>query len=188
MSIPKTITIDALSEKFEGAKTVINEYGSLDSDTVTFKLNPETWNCVEVCQHLIRFNMLYLEQMEAAVDRINTLPINGKSFSPTWISRKIASFLEPPYKFGVKTFKPMFPSAVDLNPADTFYKLIELQDEIIALLDRANAEHWDLDKISAPHPMIKIYTMTLTDFLIIIDAHQRRHFWQIEQVLKRMPD
>lgn len=187
MSIPKTITIDTLSEKFEGAKTIINEYGSLDSDTVIFKLNPETWSCVEVCQHLIRFNTLYREQMDAAVDDLGTIPVNGNSFSPKWTSRKIASFLEPPYKFGVKTLKPMFPSTVDLNPAETFHQLISMQDDIIKLLDQAKSERWNLDKISAPHPMIKIYTMSLTDFLIIIDAHQRRHFWQIEQIMKRMP-
>ncbi|WP_340105590.1 hypothetical protein [Rhodohalobacter sp. 8-1] len=188
MSIPKTISIDTLPEKFEGAKTVINEYGSLDTDTVIFKLNPETWSCVEVCQHLIRFNTLYCEQMDKAVDSFSTIPVNGESFSPKWMSRKIASFLEPPYKFGVKTFKPMFPSTVDLNPAETFHKLIEIQDNIIDFLGNAKSERWNLDKVCASHPMIKIYKMSLTDFLIIIDAHQRRHFWQIEQILKRIPD
>lgn len=81
----------------------------------------------------------------------------------------------------------MFPSTVDLNPTDTFHKLIEIQDDITELLEKAKNERWNLDKIFAPHPMIKIFNMSLTDFLIIIDAHQRRHFWQIEQILKRIP-
>ena len=188
MSIPKTISIDTLSEKFEGAKTIINEYGSLDTDTVIFKLNPDTWNCVEVCQHLIRFNNLYLGQIDNALDEISSIPVNGDSYSPGWLSRRFASFLEPPYKFGVKTIKPMFPSMVDLDPAETFHALIAIQDHTTDLLKRAKNEQWDLDKIKAPHPLIKILTLSFTDFLIVMDAHQRRHFWQIEQILKRIPE
>jgi len=188
MSIPKTISIDTLSEKFEGAKTIINEYGSLDTDTVIFKLNPDTWNCVEVCQHLIRFNNLYLGQIDDALDEISSIPVNGDSYSPGWLSRRFASFLEPPYKFGVKTIKPMFPSMVDLDPAETFHALIAIQDHTTDLLKRAKNEQWDLDKIKAPHPLIKILTLSFTDFLIVMDAHQRRHFWQIEQILKRIPE
>jgi len=188
MSIPKTVSTDTLSEKFEGAKTVINEYGSLDTDTVIFKLNPDTWNCVEVCQHLIRFNKLYLGQIDEALDEMSPIPVNGDTHSPGWLSRRFASFLEPPYKFGVKTIKPMFPSMVDLDPAETFHALIAIQDHTIDLLKRAKNEHWDLDKIEAPHPLIKLLTLSFTDFLIVMDAHQRRHFWQIEQILKRMPD
>lgn len=188
MSIPKTISIDTLTEKFEGAKTVINEYGSLDNDTVIFKLNPETWSCVEVCQHLIRFNDMYLGQMNNALDNISPIPVNGQSYSPGWLSRKFASFLEPPYKFGVKTIKPMFPSTVDLNPADTFNTLIKNQDEILNFLRQAEDERWNLDKMKAPHPLIKVLNLSFTEFIILMDAHQRRHFWQIEQILKRMPE
>lgn len=188
MAIPKTTTIDALSENFEGAKTVINEYGGLDYDTVIFKLNPETWSCVEVCQHLISFNKLYRDQMDEALSTLTTIPVNGNSISPGWISRKFASFLEPPYKFGVKTIKPMFPSTVDLKPAETFHHLIDIQTDIVKLLTQAKKERWNLDQVTATHPLIKFLTLSFTDFLILIDAHQRRHFWQIEQILKRMPD
>lgn len=188
MSIPKTITTNLLKEKFEGAKTVINEYGSLDSDTAIFKLNPSTWSCVEVCQHLIRFNEMYLGQIHDTLESISTIPVNGNSFSPGLLSRKFASFLEPPYKFGVKTIKPMFPSSVNLNPAETFHKLIGIQNDAIDLLEQAENERWNLDKLTAPHPLMKLVNLSFTDFLILIDAHQRRHFWQIEQILKRIPE
>jgi len=188
MAIPKSISNDTFMEKFEGAKTVIYEYGSLDHDTVIFKLNPETWSCLEVCQHLIRFNKMYLGQIDDALTDLRNIPVNSSTYSPSWLSRKFASFLEPPYKFGVKTVKPMFPSMVDLNPSETFKTLIEIQDEAIEILKRAKDDQWDLDRITAPHPLIKIMNLSITDFLILIDAHQRRHFWQIEQILKRIPE
>lgn len=188
MAIPKQVTPEGLREKFEGAKTVVHEYGRLDYDTVIFKLNPDTWSCVEVCQHLIRFNRMYVGQMNDALNEVSKIPVNGDSFTPGWTTRKLASFLEPPYKFGIKTIQPMFPSTVDLDPAETFHELIDCQDQIVKLLDQAASEHWNLDKLKASHPILKFLSFTFTGFLILIDAHQRRHFWQIEQILKRIPD
>ncbi|MGM0459103.1 MAG: DinB family protein [Bacteroidota bacterium] len=188
MSIPKNLTVQQLKDRFEGAKTVVHEYGGLSTDTVNFKLNPETWSCVEVCQHLIRFNDMYYNQMEKALNELTTVPVNGSSFSPGFVARKVAEYLEPPYKFGIKTIKPMFPSQVDLNPADTFNQLIQFQDKLIELLSRAEKEKWNLDRIKGNHPLIKFIKISYTDFFLFIDAHQRRHFWQIEQILKRLPE
>lgn len=188
MAIPKQITIDLLKDRFEGAKTVVHEYGGLSTDTVNFKLNPETWSCVEVCQHLIRFNDIYYKQMTQALNKISTIPMGEPSFSPGFITRKLAEYLEPPYKFGIKTIKPMFPSQIDLNPADTFTRLIDFQDTLIQMLSRAEEERWNLDKIKGKHPLVKFFRMSYTEFLMFIDAHQRRHFWQIEQILMRLPE
>lgn len=188
MSIPKKITLSDLMDKFEGAKTVIHEYDNLDKDTVTFKLNPKTWNCVEICQHLIRFNDMYLREIDRGFEKLQTIPVNGKSFSPSWTTRKLAGYFEPPYKFGIKTIRPMIPSNTEMEPAETFMRLIAYQDEIINRLKKAKEEHWNLDKIKGRHPLLKVFKMSFTDFLIMIDAHQRRHFWQFEQILKRMPE
>ncbi|REL24992.1 DinB family protein [Rhodohalobacter sp. SW132] len=189
MSIAKEFTIEQLIEKFEGAKTIIHEYGSLPRETVLYKLNPETWSCVEVCQHLIQFNKLYINQMNSAIEKLNAIPAaqNGHTFSPKWSARKLAGYMEPPYSFGIKTVKPMKPDGSESDPAETIERLIEVQDELIELLKRADSENWDLDKIKGRHPLIKLLRLSLTDFLIIMDAHQRRHIWQIEQILKRIP-
>lgn len=190
MAISKKITLNEFKDKFEGSKTVIHEYGSLDEETVNFKLNPETWSCTEVCQHLIRFNNIYLEQMRKAVQDYKVLPVSKSkdAFTPKWIVRKLAGYLEPPYKLAIKTIKPMYPSNVELSAADTILQLIQIQDELLVMLDTAEKEQWNLDKIKGSHPLVKIFKMSLTDFLIFIDAHQRRHFWQIEQILKRIPE
>lgn len=190
MSIKKKYTFDELKKGFEGAKTVVHEYGNLAKNTVNFKLNPETWSCTEVCQHLIRFNDLYMSEINSAIDKQLTLPVfkNGDSFSPKWTSRKLAEYMEPPYKFGIKTLKPMYPSNIELSAADTFMRLIGINEAFINLLTKAENEKWNLKKIKGRHPLFKIYRMSLIDYLVVIDAHQRRHFWQIEQILTRIPE
>lgn len=190
MSVKKEYTFNELKERFEGAKTVVHEYGSLAEDTVNFKLNPETWSCTEVCQHLIRFNEMYMSAVNSAIDKRKTLPVfkNGDSFSPKWSAKKLAEYMEPPYKFGIKTLKPMYPSNVELSAAETFMRLIRINDDIIVLLTKAEEEKWNLNKIKGSHPFLKVYRMSLIDYLVLIDAHQRRHFWQIEQILTRIPE
>jgi len=191
MSIDKKFTIDQLTEKFEGAKTVIHEYGSLPNEVVNYKLNPSTWSCVEVCKHLIQFNTIYLDEIENALQKPDKIPViqNEKSvFSPNWIVRKLAGYMEPPYKFGVKTIKPMAPEKIQLDPAETFHRLIESEDEFLTLLEKAENEKWNLDKVKGRHPVFKFLKMSLTDIFILTDAHQRRHFWQVEQILKRIPE
>lgn len=190
MSIKKKYTLDELKEQFEGAKTVVHEYGNLAEDTVNFKLNPETWSCTEVCQHLIRFNEMYMSEINSAIEKQSPLPVfkNSDSFTPKWSAKKLARYMEPPYKFGIKTIKPMYPSNVELSAADTFIRLIEINEAIVTMLRNAEKEKWNLNKIKGKHPLLKVYRMSLIDFLIVIDAHQRRHFWQIEQILTRIPE
>jgi len=87
MPIAKEFTIAQLIEKFEGAKTVVHEYGGLPNEVVNYKLNPSTWSCVEVCKHLIQFNTIYLDEIETALQKPGKIPViqNEKSeFSPNW--------------------------------------------------------------------------------------------------------
>jgi len=190
MNTSKSYTFDELIDKFEGAKTVVHEYGSLALDTVNFKLNPETWSCTEVCRHLIRFNEMYLKEIKKAIDKQKTIPVFKveRSFSPKWTIKRLAALIEPPYRFGVKTIKPMKPSNVELPAAETFMRLIEINDEIVALLKNAEEERWNLKKIKGSHPLLKFYKLSFIDYLVFMDAHQRRHFWQIEQILTRIPE
>jgi hypothetical protein len=191
MSIDRKFTIDQLLEKFEGAKTVIHEYGSLPAEVVNFKLNPSTWSCVEVCKHLIRFNQIYLDEIDRALQKLDEIPVikNQKSkFSPKWTIRKLAGHTEPPYKFGIKTIQRMSPENVQSDSAATFKRLLDIEDEFISLLNKAEIEKWNFDKIKGRHPIVKFYRMSFTDIIVLTDAHQRRHFWQIEQILKRIPE
>lgn len=186
MPIPKTVTYTDLEEKISGALVVIDEYRGIPADTMELKLNPKTWSCTEVCQHLIQFNRLYLRGMNQAVEKSDPKPKSDGDFKTGWLTRKLGGLIEPPYKIGLKTIKPMYPAEIELSTADTLDRLGETEYEILQILDRAKRESWNLDKVKGRNPVFK-FRMSLTEFIIYLDAHQRRHFWQIEQILKRLP-
>lgn len=187
MAIPKTINIDGLREKIEGAKTVINEYMGIPADIMNYKLNPETWSCTEVCQHLIKFNKLYMKEADQSLQKLDVAPAGNGPFSPRWVVRKMAGYFEPPYKIKINTLKPMYPSNPELSNTETITRLLETEEEMLGLINKAEQEKWNIDEIKSNHPIFKYLKMSITDVLILIDAHQRRHFWQIEQILKRIP-
>lgn len=170
-----------------GAITVIEEYKKLPEDTVNLKLNPETWSCTEVCQHLIRFNEIYLDIVDELLHNGSPQKTDSNQFKPGWISKKIIHFIEPPYKVAIKTVAPMFPSKIDASAAETFEKLIETEKQLIELLDDAEKNALNLDRMKGFNPVFKFVRMSVTEFVLMLDAHQRRHFWQIEQILKRLP-
>lgn len=169
-----------------GAIPIIEEYKKLPEDTVNLKLNPETWSCTEVCQHLIRFNEIYLDKVESIVQN-KQITEEKKEFKPGWIANKMISFIKPPYKIGIKTISPMFPSKINSTPAETFGQLIETEKRCMEILQEADKNSLNLDKMKGFNPVFKFIRMSVTEFILMLDAHQRRHFWQIEQILKRLP-
>ena len=186
MPIPKNITYSDLEEKINGALIIIDEYRGIPAETMEIKLNSKTWSCTEVCQHLIQFNRLYLRKMNRAIEQADSKPKSDNDFKTGWLTRKLGGMVEPPYKIGIKTLKPMYPSNLELSITDTLDALANTENEVLQILDRAKQEQWNLDKIKGRNPVFK-FKMSLTEFIIYLDAHQRRHFWQIEQILKRLP-
>lgn len=187
MAIQSNYTFDELKANISAAISVIDEYRGLPEEVLNQKLNPETWSCTEVCKHLIQFNRMYLDQIEKVLDKLESKPVGEEPFSVRWFMRKLGNFIEPPYKFGVKTISPMLPVRVDLSGPETLDELENTNKEILEILKTAREENWDIDKIKERNPVFK-FKMSLNEFIVYLDAHQRRHFWQIEQILKRLPD
>ena len=187
MAIQSNYTFDELIANISAAISVIDEYRGIPVEVLDQKLNPETWSCTEVCKHLIQFNRLYLTEMENALNKLENKPAGEEPWSVRWFMRKLGNFIEPPYKFGVKTISPMLPVRVDLSAQETLNELEKTNNELLEILKTARSEKWNIDEIKGRNPVFK-FRMSLTEFIVYIDAHQRRHFWQIEQILKRLPD
>jgi len=79
----------------------------------------------------------------------------------------------------------MYPSKNDTTPANVVTVLIETELQLLKLLDHAEKGSWDLTKITGKNPLLTFVPMNLIEFLVILLAHQRRHFWQIKQLLDK---
>ncbi|MEX0770727.1 MAG: DinB family protein [Balneolaceae bacterium] len=180
-----TYSIPELKERYRNADKQIRLYEDKPTDLILFKLSESTWNIREVAEHLTAFGRLYLRQINKAITEQSPLPQAGGPFQPRWIYKKWAVFFEPPYKFKMKTFPLMEPKD-EKEVNSTFDALHEFQNKIIDLLAQAEKSRWNLEKIKGRNPLFRILPMSLIEFLVLIEVHQRRHFWQIEQILKKI--
>ena len=178
-------TYKDIRSEINQAISTLESYQNIPLDAFRLKLNKKTWNCAEVCKHLIQFNQIYIRQMQQAVSEMPGSITGAEPFRPRWLYRKFITVLEPPYRLKIKTVAPLYPSKNDTTPANVVETLIETELQLLKLADRAEKENWDLTRISGKNPLVKFVPMNLIEFLAILLAHQRRHFWQIKQLLDK---
>lgn len=183
MATQLIFTYPGLNRAFEQAIETIEGYREIEPAAFHLKLNEDTWSCMEVCQHLIQFNRMYLRQMEKAILKTEEKPKCNSTFTLRWIYKKLVSWIEPPVKLKIKTLSPMYPAKSGTSAENVIDKLIETNKQVLDLLRIAEDENWDLNEIKGRNPVIKLAKMTLTEFIVYMEAHQRRHFQQIENVL-----
>jgi hypothetical protein len=98
-----------------------------------------------------------------------------------WVGSMLRWVIEPPFRMKVKTtppFEPKNPKA----PAAVIEEFMAGQSELARRVN--NADGRDLDAIRIASPFNSRMTYNLYAAFRILTAHQRRHLWQLEQVLQ----
>ncbi|WP_138430628.1 DinB family protein [Fodinibius saliphilus] len=173
-------------EQFEKTKKDAESF-ILSVDEVQLFQPPSkgTWCIAECFSHLINYGNLYFNDLAASISNPSATTKNiQRPFPPRWLVRKLVTWFEPPYKIKLKTVPQMKPDPVSgYNRMNLLNDYISLQDQFIAQLEKGRHHHADLGRIKMKHPLISLIKMTLTETFALAEAHQRRHFWQAEQIL-----
>lgn len=176
-----------LADLFDRDLTRIGQFHNIPEDLISLKPDPTSWSATEALQHIIKFNELYISKMDEAVDSNDPLKAQKEHFKPRFLFRQAIRFFEPPYKVKVKTFAPMYPNNLDEeDPKKPIDDLAEMNRKLIRRIETFRDEQLDLDRIKGKNPIVKWIPMSLSEFILLLEAHQRRHFWQIEQILLKL--
>lgn len=184
----KEYNYQVFNEIFKSASDSIKAYREMDSELFNKKLNADTWSVAEVLRHIMIFNKIYTRKLEKAIYDQSHKTTSKEVFAPGLIVRQLLKTIEPPYKVKIKTISPMDPDSEQYDVDETVDDLLKTEEKILELINFTQKQQCDLDKIKTSHPIFKILKMSATEFLAMTDAHQRRHFWQIEQNLKRLKE
>lgn len=183
----KSYTYNDLQHLFDQSLQRLDEFERVPDDLFILKPDSGNWSADEVCQHLVRFNSLYIRQADRAVDSLTQFPEANGPFKPTLLAYLFARFLEPPYKLKINTLAPMYPyDTMNRNPQKVrkeLHKIISTFSERVTEFQQKNLH---LEKVKGRNPIAKFLPMSLIDFILVLDAHQRRHYWQIEQTLYKL--
>jgi len=183
----ETYTYQDLISLFEESIRKAQDFESVPDDLLATKPDTSSWSAVEIFQHIVNFNRIYLRFIDRAIRNSKTLPTTKKnSFSPRFAAGYLVQIMMPPYKMKIPTITPMKPDNSEAKEIkNSLQELIETNKEIIEYLDEAEEKKLDLNRIKGKNSVFKI-SMTVTEFFLVFDAHQRRHFWQAEQTLNKL--
>lgn len=144
------------------------------------------WSVVQCLDHLAQSAALYAPALLEAVRKTKTsLRHTRKAIQPPWLGRWFIRDLEPPPKRKFKAPKKIIPAA-QLNSAEVLMAFLAAHDQVRAVVEEAR--DLDLNRIRFRNPFLRILPWTVGTGLLILGAHDRRHLWQAQQVLKAMQE
>lgn len=182
----RSFTYKDLHSALHKAVQKIQSYDGIPDDLFILKPKPSAWSADEVCRHLVRFNSLYIKQIDHAVQQLEKKPEAVGAFKTGFVQNLFIKFMEPPYKIKMNTLAPMHPAEFSLQPQEVRSQLARTNQELQGRILQYQASNLDLCRVKGRNPILKFLPMSVLDFILYLDAHQRRHFWQIEQTLKTL--
>ncbi len=158
-------------------------FGHLDDNLINRSPAPNRWSIALCLEHLCVTAEAYFPEIDAATARAAAGNIRATGpFRYSLLSRLMESHLgtiPPKFKSNAPAvFQPVAPHGADEIRA----RFAHIQDELIGRARRANG--FDLQRVKMQSPVARLVRLPLGMAFRTLAAHQRRHLWQAEQVLR----
>jgi hypothetical protein len=174
--------LSSLLEQFqcatrEARKLVLGRSAS----ELTSRLEPESWSTAECLDHLTRTTGSFLPPISRAVATAPKLTTKRPLRTGTIASLLIRN-LEPPYRLRYKVIPQLVPQETDFEAAwSAFEKSQSRLSETVC-----SATGLAIDKVKVSCPVCAHVTYNAYGAFRMLAAHQRRHLWQVQQILTEL--
>jgi len=151
------------------------ELKALKDLNVDLEHRPEQgkWNARECLEHLVVMWQTYQEQFDTGIPKSKKRSLN--EYSPGWFGKWFATKMKPlEDNSGMKTYKIFEPANYE-SRSPVVSRLVEVQDEMIAYLQKM--ESIDINKSRIRSPASRFIRLKMGDAFMILANHQDRH-WQ----------
>ena len=159
------------------AKTLVAGYSQID---LTTRLESGSWSVAQCLDHLAQTTNAFLPALRSAIARAPRLTTN-RALSTGALTRLFIRNLEPPYRIRFKVPAPLAPRQHDFNSAWGAFQ--ESQAQLAKTIRSAAGLAIDQVRVESP-----VYALSYNVYgaLRMLTAHERRHLWQIEQILETL--
>jgi hypothetical protein len=142
---------------------------------------PGAWSVAECFDHLAQTTRAFLPAILAAIHAAPKITGNRRLRTGTLAGLFIRN-MEPPYRLRFKVLGQLAPQRQDFQSAWTGFldSQSQLAEAVHASAGRA------IDQMRITSPVYARISYNVYGALRILAAHQRRHLWQIEQILKAL--
>jgi DinB superfamily len=160
------------------AKTLVAGYSQID---LTTRLESGSWSVAQCLDHLAQTTNVFLPAISAAIARAPRLTTN-RALRTGALTRLFLRNLEPPYLLRFKVLAPLVPRQHDFNSAWAAFE--QSQAQLAKTIQSAIG--FAVDQVGVESPVYARFSYNVYGALRMLAAHERRHLWQIERILKAL--
>lgn len=140
------------------------------------------WSIAQCLDHMAATSRTYLAALKTAAAKAR--PGHRPIFTAGLISRYFLSKTEPPAGIKVKAPKKIQPPP-NIGKADALTHFTQSNDQVRQFV--VQTAGLDLCGVRFKNPFLPLLNFTVATGLLVVAAHNRRHLWQAQEVLKQ-PD
>ena len=138
------------------------------------------WSIAQCLDHLATINAVYVRSIRPGVDGARAHARKRKGpLKPGFFGALFINSLEPPVKRRLRAPRGMQP-ALSKSRDRILADFRAAHDEVRRLL--VEGADLDLNLARYRNPFLKVVNFRVSTGLLVINAHDRRHLWQAEQV------
>lgn len=153
-------------------------------DQFNFCPAPGRWTIGQNIEHLNLEGAEQVDIIRRIIDagRMGGVQGDGEFRYSRW-GNAYLRFLEPPYRVKIRTL-PRYTAAPRLEVDPVARRFFAIKQEVLTLIEEANG--LDLARLRAPLPYLKGWnpSLALGQWFAYVAVHERRHLWQIENILE----
>src|SRR3954447_20375825 len=138
------------------------------------------WSIAQCLDHMAVTNRTYLAALKAATAKAR--PGHRPLQSAGWLSRYFLAKAEPQAGIKIKAPKKIQPPS-SIRKAEALAHFVQSNNEVRQFAIDTSA--MDLCGVRFKNPFVPLLDFTVATGLLVIAAHNRRHLWQAQQVLKQ---
>jgi hypothetical protein len=148
---------------------------------LTCSPKPGSWSAAQCLDHLAQTTSAFLPSITSAVGRAPRLGRN-RTLKTGALTRLLIRNLEPPYRLHFKVLAALAPQQQEFASARAAFveSQVRLQETIRSAASLA------IDQVKIESPVYARVSYNVYGALRMLAAHQRRHIWQVEQILKAL--
>lgn len=172
----KNLLIHELKSLTNDHSLFFKKLESIQKEDLLKRKNSESWNTLEVTEHLKRYGDFYLPVLEKA---LLDAPTSGNNdFKSGWLGNYFANAMKPG-SARMNTFKSKNPLGESISP-DVISTFINQLEKLSELLELCRYKNLSKIKVKTTIPIVKI---NAGDALKVVIYHNDRHVNQIKNIL-----
>jgi hypothetical protein len=170
--------LDQIESINQRARDLVAGRSAADLST---SLESTSWSVAQCLDHLAQTTNAFLPVISAAIARAPRLTTN-RGLRTGALTRLFIRNLEPPYKIRFKVLTALVPREHNFVSARDAFEASQGQLERII----QSAIGLAVDQVRIESPVYARLSYNVYGALRMMAAHQRRHLWQMEQILKAL--